>query len=219
MTDALRRVRDAYPPIFFQTMVEYFDSAFAEALALARDHIERPEQPNMLGQLRHARCEAWFRKAAAESDVNVHVLNTQPAGGRYSLVSANDVYLIRSNIQIHCGPPRPTAFRRAWAALNHWLNPLQLDLLRKVEAAPSNRLCGVIVTTSHPRHGDPSVPAFVGLGIPRADLSSWVTLVPLTTLLGLYHDAEGRSRAPIEAPVEIKDQAIPKLKRRTENDA
>jgi len=214
MHDPIQRVLESLPAPFFQQLQEYADAGFAEALTLVGRHVEEPEHANMLGQLRHARCEAGFRRAASENGVTVHAPHTDPAGGRYSIVSAGAVFLIRSNIQTHCGSPRPTAFRKEWSALNEWLNPLQLDLLRITPTPPADRLCGMIVITAHPRRGDPSVPAFVGLGIPRADLSGWATpVLPLTALSALYHDAETKAGTPREAPVEVKDRVVPRIKK------
>ena len=76
----------------------------------------------------------------------------------------------------------------------------------------------MIVVTAHRRHGDPSIPAFVGLGIPRSDLSEWVVLKPINRLLGRYHDLETQAHTLREAPVELKDQAVPRLKKRPGGD-
>ena len=72
----------------------------------------------------------------------------------------------------------------------------------------------MLVITSHPRRGEPSIPAYVGLGIPNAELTDWVRLIAVTDLLALYHDADAAARTPREAPVEIKDIAVPRLKKR-----
>lgn len=72
----------------------------------------------------------------------------------------------------------------------------------------------MLVITAHPRRGEPTVPAYVGLGIPNADLSDWLRLIAVTDLLAMYHDADAAARMPREAPVEIKDAAIPRLKKR-----
>jgi hypothetical protein len=214
MADPIQRVLESLPAPFFEQLQEYADAGFAEALTLVGRHVEEPEHANMLGQLRHARCEAGFRRAARENGITVYSPHTDPAGGRYSIVSAGAVFLIRSNIQPHCGPPRATVFRKEWSALNAWLDPVQLDLLRSVPAPAANRLCGMIVITAHPRRGDPSVPAFIGLGIPRADLSGWaVPVLPLTALSALYHDADTRVRTPREAAVEVKDRVVPRIKK------
>ena len=211
------RILDTYPGSFFQDLLEQFDAAFAKALRLTDQHYAEPERANMLGQARHASCEEAFRTAAQAAGINAHAPHTEPAGGRYSLVGSKGVYLVRGNVQAHCGPPRPTRFRSAWAALNSWLDPVQMDFLRHTEPPPADRLCGMIVVTAHRRKGDPSVPAFVGLGIPRADLSEWVLLEPLTKLLARYHDADKGAQPLAPAPVLVKDEANPRLKPHARN--
>jgi hypothetical protein len=212
MSDPIARILAHYPAAFFQGIAEQMDAAFAKALRMTREHYAEPERANMLGQARHACCEEGFRAAAQGAGMAAIAPHTEPAGGRYSLVSYEDVHLVRGNVQAHCGPPRPTRFRNAWAALNIWLDPQQLDLLRAVRMPTSERLCGMIVVTAHRRSGDPSIPAFVGLGIPRSDLSAWVVLVPVQSLLAHYHDRETKIHTPAEAPVEVKDRAVPRLK-------
>lgn len=213
MPDPIARVLDSFPAGFFRQMQEYADACFAEACTLAR-HAEEPERTNMLGQWRHARCEAGFRQTARDHGLAVFAPHTQPAGGRYSLVESGSIFLIRSNIQRHCGPPRATAFRRQWAAMNAWLNPTQLDLLQPVILPSSDRMCGMLVITAHPRWGEPTLPAYVGLGIPRADLTGWEALIALSDLLARYHDADATARKPVEAAIEIKDAAVPRLRKR-----
>jgi len=216
--EPISRVLDRYPAAFFKSLVENMDSAFVKALNLTQQHCAEPEQANMLGQARHAFCEEGFRIAAQDVGLSVSTPHTQPAGGRYSLVSHEGVHLVRCNVQAHCGPPRPTQFRSSWASLNAWLDPLQLDLLRTVPVPSSDHLCGMIVVTANKRDGDPSIPAFVGIGIPRSDLSEWMILEPVHKLLGRYHDLETKRHTPHEAPVEVKDRALPRLKKRPVND-
>ena len=218
MTDPIARILANYPAAFFQSLVEQMDAAFAKALRVTRQHYADPEQANMLGQARHACCEEGFRIAAQDAGLMAVAPHTEPGGGRYSLVSHQSVHLIRCNVQAHCGPPRPTRFRSAWAVLNEWLDPLQLDFLRAVPVSSLERLCGMIVVTAHKRIGDPSIPAFVGLGIPRSDLSEWVVLEPIQKLLGRYHDLETKIHTPAEAPLEVKDRAVPRLKKTPGND-
>ena len=214
MSDPIARILGIYPAGFFRHVLESADAGFGEAWTLTARHAEEPEHANMLGQLRHARCEAGFRQAARENGLPVFAPHTTPAGGRYSLVEAGGIYLIRSNIQRHCGPPRPTAFRQQWATMNAWLSPRQLDMLQESVEPARDRLCGMLVITSHPRRGEQTIPAYVGLGIPTSDLSSWIRLIPVTELLGLYHAADAAARTPSETPIEIKDAAVPRLKKR-----
>ncbi len=213
MDNPIDSILNTYPPDFFRSLEEWTNAAFMKAHHLTCEHYAEPEQVNMLGQARHACCEEEFRAAALDAGLAARVLHTRPPGGRYSLVSCGGIHLIRCNVQAHCGTPRPTRFRNAWAALNAWLDPIQLDLLRAVPRPPSGQLCGMIVVTAHKRYGDPSVPAFIGLGVPRSDLSNWVVLEPIQRMLGLYHDLETTRHTPPEAPVEVKDRAVPRLRR------
>ena len=213
MTDPIARILAHYPATFFQFLIEHMDSSFAKAERVTQQHYAEPERANMLGQARHACCEEGFRMAAQDAGLVAIAPHTKPAGGRYSLVSHGGVHLIRGNVQAHCGPPRPTRFRSAWAALNAWLDPVQFDLLRAVPMPSTDQLCGMIVVTAHRRTGDLSIPAFVGLGIPRCDMSEWVVLEPIQKLLGRYHDLETKIHTPPEALVTVKDRAVPRLKK------
>lgn len=212
------RVVSAYPARFFQSLLENVDAGFMKAAKLTQQNIAEPERVGTLGQLRHACTEEAFRAAAQEAGVASLAPATEPAGGRFSLVSSGGVYLIRCNIQKHCGAPRPSRFRKQWALLNAWLDPLQLSLLEVVKDPPSDRLCGMLVVSASGKFGDPTLPAFVGLGIPSADLSAWKFLRPLTDVLALYHDRETELWTPDEPAVEIRDQAVPRLKRRNRDD-
>jgi len=211
--DPISRVVRSFPAAFFQNLAEQMDAAFAKALRLSEQHYAEPERCNMLGQSRHACCEEGFRLAAQEAGITSLASHTDPPGGRYSLVKSEGVHLIRSNVQVHCGPPRPTQFRKAWAALNNWLDPVQLDLLKETPPPSPDRLCGMVVVTANKRHGDSSVPAFVGVGIPRSDLSDWVVLEPINNVLALYHNIAPRTHTPLAPVVEIKDRATPRLKK------
>lgn len=213
MTDPLARVLQAFPARFFAGLIEHCDAEFATANNLSKQHFESPEQPAMRGQIRHGRLEAGFREAASNAGLNPQACYTKGQASRFSVVGSEGVYLLRSNVQAHCGPPRPAHFRKEWAQLNEWLDPFQPDLLEHKQEPPSDRLCGMIVVSCRKNGGDPTVADFVGLGIPRSDLSSWVVLEPLTGLLALYHDMDARRHASKEIEVQIKDKAKPKLKR------
>ena len=213
MDDSIARIVTTIPAPFFRDLMEQVDDAFAKASVLTRQRFAEPERANMLGQIRHSYCEEGFRAAARHAGVEAVASHTQPPGGRYSVVCHREVYLIRSNIQAHCGPPRPTAFRSTWASFNEWLDPRQLDLLGETPVPSSDRLCAMIVITTHLWNADPSLPGFLGLGIPRADLSGWIVLEPIQTLLGRYHDLETKMHTPPESPVEVKDRAVPHLRK------
>lgn len=194
---------------FVLELLGYADSAFAEAEHLSVRYVDEPERSNMLGQLRHARLEAGLRGAATKHGFRVGSPHTNPKGGRYSVVSAGEITLIRGNVQTHRGPPRATKFRRQIAETNRWLSPLQPDFYLDIPDPSSQQLCAVLITAARKR-GDQSVPGWVGIGFPHHDLSSWAEIKSLSEIISLYHDAA----TPIvrETLVTVKDRAHPKLK-------
>lgn len=186
------------------------DAAFAEAHRLSNQFVEEPERSNMLGQLRHARLEAGLRGAAVRHDFQVSSPHTNPKGGRYSVVSAGGITLIRGNVQAHRGPPRATKFRKQVAETNRWLSPLQPDLYMRVPEPSRDQLCAVFVVAVL-KGGDPSIPGWVGIGFPHHDLGSWSEIKSLNQIMSLYHDAAAPTVR--ELPIGIKDRAHPKLKK------
>ncbi len=215
MDDPLSRLMQAIPEDFFKTLEESTVSAFHEAHKLTLQRYDQPEQVAMIGQNRHALAEAAFRRAAATAGLDVHASHTDPRGGSYSWIGADGVYILRSNIQTSLGLPRPAKFRKGFSALNAWLDPVQLDLLRDVPMPSRDRICAMVVTTAFkPEFGLQDRPAFIGLGIPDEFLSRWHQLKPVNELLALYHDDETAKKSPVEISAEIKDNAIPRLKKK-----
>jgi len=218
MTDPIDRILTHIPAHFFQNLLEQTDAAFAKAFRLTNDHYAEPERAAMLGQSRHACCEEAFRRAAQHAGLKAKAPHTQPAGGRYSLVEQGGIYLVRGNVQRHCGTPRPSHFRRAWAELNAWMEPLQLDFLCDVPEPSSDKLCGMLVVTAHRELGDASLPAYVGLGIPNSDLSDWLLLESLNKVLARYHDHDTQAHKPAGPNISVKDSALPRLKNKLDGD-
>lgn len=208
--DPIARLVQAWPETFFRALGEEVDAAFAQAHRLTAERIAPPERRGALGQLRHFMAEDGFRAAGKAAGLNVHVPDTSPKGGCYSVVERDGNFMIRSNVLSHCGQPRPTKFRRRWSTLNEWLSPWQIDLFDRDRPQPStDNMCAMFVVTVS-RNGDPMLPAFAGIGIPSHDLSSWIRLVSLRDIISLYN-------APAEqkdASVDIADRAVPKLKRK-----
>lgn len=210
MGECMDRFVATYPREFVLDLQGATDAAFAEAHRLSNQFVEEPERSNMLGQLRHARLEAGLRGSSRRYDFQVSSPHTNPKGGRYSVVSAGGITLIRGNVQAHRGPPRATKFRKQVAETNRWLSPLQPDFYMRVPEPSRDRLCAVLVAAAQ-KDGDPSVPGWVGIGFPHHDLGSWAEIKSLNQIMSLYHDAA----TPVvrEMPVEIKDRAHPKLKK------
>ena len=210
----LDRIIKNIPLKFFTDVMDETNGAWAKAYKETQNLYEAPERPNMLGQNRHAFSESAFREAAIASDLYCEIPHTEPAGGRYSLISTNNVYLIRSNIQAHCGIPKPTAFRKSWASLNEWLDPTQSDLLKEVKKPDVSRLCAMLIATHGRKDSDQTVPAFLGIGVPNNAFSRWKIIKPIEYIIRQYHDFDITVRKDHEAEINIKDIAVPRLKRR-----
>jgi hypothetical protein len=214
--DPIDRIIASWPIGFFQQLHEEMDAAFAQALRTATERVAAPERRNALGHLRHFGAEAGFRNAGQAVGLNVHVPDTVPKGSLYSLIEAKGIFLLRSNIVSGLALLRPSKFRRTWASLNAWLRPEQIDLFEtRVPPASPDRLCGLLITTASNKL-NPGLPAWVGIGIPTPDLSAWIKTISISDIIARFHDAG--TAAPVAEPVEIKDRAMPKLKRKDGNE-
>lgn len=205
------RLVSQFPREFVLDLEAASDAAFAEAHQLVSRYIDTPERGNMLGQLRHARLEDGFRSSASKYELRTQSPHTTPKGGRYSIVRAGEITLIRGNVQSHRGPPRATKFRRQIAETNRWLSPVQPDFYLKLVEPSKDALCAVFVVAAD-RRGDPTVPGWVGIGFPHHELGSWKEIKSLSHILSMYHDVATGAVSGLEAPVEVKDRAHPKLK-------
>lgn len=213
MGECFNRLVKSYPRNFIIELQHAADAAFAEAFTLTNRYIDDPERANMLGQLRHARLESGLRDIAARFDFAVDSPHTNPKGGRYSIVKSGEITLIRGNVQTHRGTPRATKFRKQIAETNKWLSPLQPDFYMKIPTPKKDRLCAVLVVAAQRRH-NPSLPGWVGIGFPHHDLASWAEIRSLNEVLSLYHDADTQAASDKALPVQIKDRAIPLLKKK-----
>ena len=215
MTDPIREIIEMIPREFFRALQENLDAAFVRADALATKSFAEPERLAMRGQHRHAFCEDALRSAAMGAGINAVAAYTEPAGARFSLITHQGVSLIRSNIQVHCGTPRPSRFRKQFAAMNAWLRPVQTDMFNPVQSPPNDQLCGMIVATIN-RRGDQTLPAFVGLGIPYPDLSGWLAFEPIHQVMARYKGFGAEQDVQRGPDVSVSDKAIPKLKQKND---
>lgn len=214
MTLPIDRIVSTLPSSLFRNFVEEMDAAFMEAARFTEQKFDLPERRATLPQVRHSLAERGFRSAATQAGLVAHAPDTEPLGGRYSLISHSGIFIIRGNIQKHCGLPRATSFRKEWAQMNEWLSPQQVDFFVDRPTPPPDRLCAMLVVTSGGKGSDPAAPAFVGMGVPDSAYSTWLFLEPINKIISRYHDLETTAKAPKEALIEIRDRAVPKLKRR-----
>lgn len=214
MIDVLDRLLANVPVDFFKGWEENTIAAFVAACQDEK-RFDFPEQCQMRGQMRHAYCEKALRDAAIMPGLSTTALHTDPPGGCYTIVYAGDVVLLRCAPVKHCGPPRRTKFRKKYAQqYNAWLNFQQHSFFEPTPTPSPNQLCVMLIATEDRSiNGDRSVPAFLGVGIPRHDLSDWAyPVMPLSDLIGHYHDADAASRQPIKKVPQVKDLAWPDLK-------
>lgn len=215
MVRCLSRLISTTPRELWVDLAATADAAFAEAVNVADRYVEEPERMNMMGQLRHARLEAGWRRDAKLHGLNVLTPHTNPKGGRYSVATKDGIYILRSNVQAHLGPPRPSKFRQQFAALNSWLSPRQTDFFQPVEEPETDRLCAMLIVTAQAR-GNPALPAWVGVGFPHQHLTTWAEIASVSEILAMYHDVDTDTGHGAEPALEIRDIAVPTIKRRTE---
>ncbi|KIX11900.1 hypothetical protein [Dethiosulfatarculus sandiegensis] len=178
------------PKDFWRFFEEQQTEAFHNAHRTTVNSYEESEYLQLVGHVRHAMSEMAFRNAASQANLLVESLSTNPVGGKYSLAIRGDFQLLRTNIQTHCGPPRPSKFRREYAAYNLWLQPQQLGLWHSPPVFLKDKLCGMILVTRRKKGGDPTVPAYIGLGIPSPDLKSWLGgPYPIQKIIASYSDS------------------------------
>ena len=208
MLGAIDRIVDAFPADLFQLIAQRTPVGFIAADRLAQEGSAEPERVTMRGHARHAQCEELFRASAQDVGLHPLVVHTKSKGAKYSIVSHDGVHLLRAHLQWWRARPRPARFREEWAAVNKWMDSVQRDLLRADPPIPrSDQMCAMLITTAH--RLNPRVPAWIGIGIPRADLSAWVVQESLDDLVGRYGL---RPHRPADDPVTLPDQARPILK-------
>lgn len=199
-----------FPRGFWVDLEEGQTVSFAEAENIATKYSEPSEVIHFSAQTRHVRCEKAFRQSGINAGLEAVSIPTTPKGGSFSVIVSGGLCLLRTNIQTHCGTPRASRFRLEWAKLNEWLYPQQGDLFEQRPQPPANKLCAMLIVTRNRRGDDPTVPAFVGIGIPSDDLSSWIGGPwPLAQVLAAYSETHN---APTPTPPKLKDKAVPRLK-------
>ncbi len=208
MLEPIDRIVDAFPVDLFQLIAQRTPVGFAAADRLAEEGSAEPERAMMRGHARHAQCEELFRASAKDVGLDPMVVHTKSKGAKYSIVSHDGVHLLRAHLRWWRARPRPARFREEWAAVNKWMDSVQRDLWRADPPIQhSDQMCAMLITTAH--RLNPRVPAWIGIGVPRADLSAWIVQQSLDDLIGCYGQ---RPHGPSDAPVTPPDQARPILR-------
>lgn len=202
MSEILARIRQHVPSTFFQEIAERSDAAFHAAYSIwSSASFEEPEQRAMLGHIRHAKLEAAIRASGAAAGMLVTAPHTDPKGGRYSVVQSGPVVLCRAKVACSAAVPCANKYRGEMAAINAYLSPQQLDLFEVTPIRDTGEIFGFILTVADEEK--PSIPKFIGLGVPDFSMTGWLLLKSIGEVLASY-------QAEVPGPL---DQAHPKLKK------
>ena len=212
----ISQIMNSFDVSFFKAIEESVNNSFAQAQLASQRMFKEPEQVSGRAQLRHCLCESGMREVAENFGLVSHALHTEPRGGRYSVIQNRNIFILRTNIQTHCGTPRATKFRQEWSQFNAWLEPQQMDLFQEVKEPPADRLCAMLVVSAQNQSGDQELPAYVGIGVPHSDLSGWIFRMSISEILALYHDQDTEHSPQHEPQVIIKDKAFPVLKKKND---
>jgi len=191
------------------------DRAFKTAHDQAMSY-DPQDRTQARGQFRHLNLEHEFRNAANCSGLSGKAHKTFPPGGKYSVIRANFIDLLRAAPLKNLGTPRKTNFRKVYTSYNEWIKPNQKNLFDPTHEPPRDRICAMlIVADRNSAHSDPETPDFVGISFPAPDLSGWLRpILSLTEILNLYHDASESAVVgrPSNRRAGVGDHAQPQLK-------
>lgn len=199
----LSRITGSLPRSLFTRTREEIDAAFFEAYRRTNDQgrYDAPERREVLGRERHWCCERAIRRVAEAAGLSCATPHTQPAGGRYSLISSPDFVIGRAKVDFWTDRVKPSKYRRELAEMNTFVSFSQQDLFCAKASVKKGALFGLVIAAAN-RH-TPEVPAFVRFAIPNDTLTGWVFNKPLEAIIAAY--------VGVEQPVEI----IPDLARVT----
>ncbi|WP_337996644.1 hypothetical protein [Oleispirillum naphthae] len=198
----LKRLVDLIPQPLAVALQESTESALAQAWQEA-ERFDTPERAQARGQLFHLHAEHAFRLAGDRYGAHNESVETQPAGGHFSIVHLPGFVLGRARA---CSPgtlPRPGKTRRIMASANAWLSPLQLDFFRNITPPIPGTIYGVLTAVV----GSWKAPglAWLGVVIPSGDCESILCRASLQQIIDAHNTG---------GTVIVEDRARPTLKKR-----
>ncbi|WP_253711559.1 hypothetical protein [Bradyrhizobium sp. WD16] len=206
--DILTRITTRLPLVLFTMNREETDGAYFEAAKRANDPVQygAPERREVLGRQRHWLLESGLRRAGEAGGLTIAAKDTNPVGGRYTLLISDHFVIGRAKPDRYRGNIRPVRYRKQLAAMNAAVSQFQGDLFglsAPVVAGP--RLYGLFLSAAHPK--DLDTPAFLNFAIPDSSLSRWIFNEPVETVIAAYN--------AVERPAEIiPDLAVVALKQK-----
>lgn len=171
----------------------------AEVRAASEGHL-----PQIRGQLRYHGGETALAQAARGVGAGAIPLQTQPAGGIFTVARIGRFALVSVMVRDREKLPRRTVTRRLLSQPNQALDP-QRSLFGEGAAQPVTELAyfGCLVAVAARR--DPTTPAELALAVPARGMDRWISWTPLHRL----HSAL-QSRAD-EAPTPVDDGELPDI--------
>ena len=211
MTDPVKYLLSMMHTWYIRELKEQINAAVYDSSQYASRQYPGPAEPHARGQLRHHSLAKALSETAKVCRLPCTVRQTSPPGGCYTLVEIGRMSLGLGNVNHQFNKmPRKTKFRKRLAAKNAWLCPVQLNLFFRVEDPPEGEIFAMIIVSVD--RSDPMKVEWAGIGIPTPDLSGWVALRSLDELIRLGASPEFNEPGLRDQLVEIKDEAIPKLK-------
>lgn len=180
------RIKAVLPKSLFTGVQEQFDTAFHAAYRQANDGRQQnePEWREMVGRYRHWKCESALREAGSTAGLNVATPQTEPLGGRYSIVYCPEFIIGRAKVAFPTDTLRITKYRTELATLNAFASYKQASLFESLPTFRDDRLFGLFIAGVN--RNNPEVPAFVHFSIPSRDLRSWIFSMPIEQIIAAY---------------------------------
>ncbi|WP_156038973.1 hypothetical protein [Chromobacterium haemolyticum] len=177
------------PEQFFKESVERLESAYFQAHVDSERGCDTPERGRVRGQLRHYYQNRALREAAQAVGLQSVAAHTDPKGERYSLISSAEIRYGRISVGFKNKIPRPAKHRKLIAALNGYLEPMNMDLFSSSTQKPADGLGALVVTINPEREEAQTVPKDIYIGVPYTNLKGWHFFDSVSQVLAGFHGA------------------------------
>lgn len=200
--DLMDYIVSCTPRNFLQLAVEGLEAAYSQAHREASTY-EHPEHRRVQGQVRHYRQNEALRTAAQNAGLVGLAAQTDPKGEFYTLVSAQGIVYGRISVNFSNRIPRAAKHRRAIAALNSRLEPINFDLFSPPVDRGTEGL-GVFLVTVNPHLRAPQdMPAKICVGVPFSNFKEWHLFEPIESVMAAF-TAKTETTVPDRALVTLK---------------
>lgn len=183
--DLLNYIVSCTPQDFLQHAIEHIEAAYSLAHREASTY-ESPEHQRVRGQIRHYRQNEALRTAAKHAGLIGLAAQTDPKGEFYTLVSAPGIVYGRIAVNFSNRIPRAAKHRRAIAALNSHLEPINLDLFSPPPERKTDGLGVFFVTVNPALQHQQDLPAGIRLGVPYSNFKGWHMFEPVESVMAAY---------------------------------